>query len=182
MNKRQKKKFNKKHEYKKYGIVTKIYSVVNSDDTLDIVSVEFNNGSGKVCKAERYIDCHPVSMGSANNIDNQEQIINIEFKGQKFEDVVASRIHELSNNFGKLLRGFDSVDDVPSTNFDVEEAWSSLLSVFTSDKEPEPMYGNNTEDDMVIPLCSVCIYRSDCPCGYSRGNAACLTIFKSINS
>lgn len=151
MNKRQKKKFIKKCEYKKYGIITKIYSAVIPDGTLDIVSVEYDNGSGKVCKAERFINCYPISMDSVPERNSEHELF-IEFKC------------------------------TPYSNSTVEEAWSSLLSLFTADTGPEPMYGNITEDNFVTPSCSVCIYRSNCPCGYSRGNAACLTIFKSINS
>ena len=141
MNKRQKKKFNKKHEYKKYGIITKIYSVVVPDSTLDIVSVEYDNGSGKVRKAERFINCYPISMDSSSEHNSEHELV-IEFKC------------------------------TPYSNSTIEEACSSLLSMLTTD----------SENDLVIPECSVCIYKSNCPCGYSCCNAACLTIFKSINS
>jgi len=30
----------------------------------------------------------------------------------------------------------------------------------------------------VVPDCLICIHRYGCPCGYSKCNAACLTIYK----
>lgn len=66
MNKRQKKKFEKKDRYKKYGIVTRAIFVEGENESTDILLYRYHNGSRKIKSAHRLINCYPANLNNAN--------------------------------------------------------------------------------------------------------------------
>lgn len=82
MNKRQKKKFEKKDRYKKYGIVTRLIFVEGKNESIDALVYRYHNGNRKIKSAYRLIDCYPANLDNYNK-SNMVSIYNDgELQGQ----------------------------------------------------------------------------------------------------
>ena len=64
MNRRQKKKFRKKGNFKKYGTICDMWFNTNEDGTTDLIRCKFHNGSRKILKAYKYTNVYPVACSS----------------------------------------------------------------------------------------------------------------------
>lgn len=82
MNKRQKKKFERKDRYKKYGIVTRAIFVEGENESTDILLYRYHNGSRKIKSAHRLIDCYPTNLNNTNESNIVPVYNNGELIGQ----------------------------------------------------------------------------------------------------
>lgn len=64
MNRRQKKKFRKKGNFKKYGTICMMRFNTNEDGTTDLIRCKFHNGSRKILEAYKYTNVYPVACSS----------------------------------------------------------------------------------------------------------------------
>lgn len=78
MNKRQKKKFQKKSHFKKYRYLTYTFFGSEENGTFNVTRAVIHNGSGKIKECVTYTGCHLYSVPNGNKVSEKNEI-EVEF-------------------------------------------------------------------------------------------------------
>lgn len=109
MNRRHKKKFEKKYGYKKYGIIHIMQSVINDDGTVDLLSIEFHNGSGKVRKATRYVNVVPVGISNSldikHSVESNEMTVTFDTEPNNDNELVNQASSVMMEMYNTWMKG-----------------------------------------------------------------------------
>lgn len=109
MNKRQKKKFEKKLNHKKYGPSVYYIFKRNDDGTLDITEVTTDKHNRRIAKAVKYLECYPAS-NSEHKEEPKEIEVSFKTKPYNFIDDFDEETREkVVNNYRNTLKQMNSL-------------------------------------------------------------------------